>query len=106
MNAQKAAQDAYATLCSLYGDHNAQTLMRIRGACQPRIAVLARRLGRSRAAVKACVEYRTLVSLRPGYMRLMTAAHGDGSVKRLIATLGRFTPWEIDTAVAIVAAVS
>lgn len=106
---QNRAQDAYNELCSLYGDHNAQFLMKVRGACCPVVARLAREFGRSRAAVKAVQEYRSLTSLRGGYLKLMTACHNDGQVRRLVENVGRggrkLSPWEIDTAVAVVLAV-
>lgn len=108
LSAQGRAQDAYGRLCSLYGEHNAQALMRVHGACEPRVALLARALGRSLAAVNAVREYRFLTSLRGGYLKLMTAARNDGSVKRVVDEAGRgtkFSAWEIDTAVAVVAAV-
>ena len=105
---QVNARDAFATLCGLYGDHNAQALMGVRGACVPRVARLARAFGKCEAAVKAAVEYRRLASLGRGYLRLMTAAKGDGTVKRLIAEAGEgrnFSAWEIDTAVNVLLAV-
>lgn len=108
LSVQGRAQDAFARLCSLYGEHNAQALMRVHGACEPRVALLARALGRSLAAVNAVREYRYLTSLRGGYRKLMTAARNDGNVKRVVEQAGRgtkFSPWEIDTAVAVVAAV-
>lgn len=105
---QNRAQDSYDVLCSLYGDHNAQFLMKVRGACCPVVARLAREFGRSRAAIKAVQEYRSLTSLRGGYLKLMTACHNDGQVRRLVESVGdrrKLSPWEIDTAVAVVLAV-
>ena len=106
---QVNARDAFATLSSLYnGDANAQILMRVRGACAPRVARLARAMGRSEAAVKAAAEYRRLASLGRGYLRLMTAAKGDGTVRRLIAEAAagkNFSAWEIDTAVTVLLAI-
>ena len=98
------ARDAYATLCSLYGEHNAQSLMRTRGACNPVVAKLAMAMGRSRPAIMAALAYRMLPALSGGYSKLMTAARGDGNVKRLLRTVGggrRYTSWEIDTAIQV-----
>ena len=98
------SQDAYATLCSLYGEHNAQSLMRTRGACNPVVAKLAMAMGRSRPAIMAALAYRMLPALSGGYAKLMTAARGDGNVKRLLRTVGgghRYTSWEIDTAIQV-----
>lgn len=103
----RRAMDSYNALCSLYGECNAQLLMKVRGACNPIVAQLAIAMGRSLAAVRAAREYRRLTSLPGGYMRLMTACRNDGAVKRLIATIGqghRYSPWEIDTAVAVLLA--
>lgn len=111
MSSIERAQDAFATLCALYGAHNAQAIMRVRGSCSPRVAKLALAMGRSRAAVNAAREYRRLLSLRGGYLKLMTAAKNDGSVKRVIDSAAaeeagkRFSAWEIDTAVAVLLAV-
>ena len=111
MSVNERAQDAFATLCSLYGAHNAQAIMRIRGSCTPRVARLALVLGRSRAAVNTARVYRQLSSLRGGYLKLMTAAKNDGSVKRIVDSAAesvagkRFSAWEIDTAVAVLLAV-
>lgn len=107
-NTLQRSQDAYNTLCKLYGERNAQILMHIRGACNPWVGRLARRMGTSKEAVKAAGEYRNLHSLRGGWLKLMTACRNDGKVKRLIDDAGcgrKFTPWEIDTAVAVVLAV-
>jgi hypothetical protein len=63
----------------------------------------------SQVAVKAAREYRKLGSLRPGYLRLLTAAGGNRAVKALVASaaMGReFSPWEIDTAVRVALAVN
>jgi hypothetical protein len=54
--------------------------------------------------------YRQLSSLRGGYLKLMTAAKGDGSIKRIVdeaarASGRRFSAWEVDTAVAVLLAV-
>ena len=111
MSSLDRAQDAFATLCDLYGAHNAQTIMRIRGSCSPRVAKLALAMGRSRAAVNAAREYRRLLSLRGGYLKLMTAARNDGSVRRVVDSAAaevagkKFSAWEVDTAVAVLLAV-
>ena len=102
------AQDSFDTLCRLYGRGSAQLLMKIRGACDPRVATLARAIGKSRAAVRAALDYRILTCIPSGYRKLMTASRYDGSVKRLVDQAGagrNFKPWEIDTAVQIVLAV-
>lgn len=102
------AQDAYCTLCSLYGEHNAQSLMKVRGACNPWVWRLARKIGTSKEAIKAAEEYRKLHYLRGGWMKLMTACNHDGKVKRIINAAGygrKFTAWEVDTAVSVVLAV-
>ena len=103
--AQDRARDSYKTLCSLYGEHNAQSLMRVRGAAHPFVARLARAMGKSAAARNAVRNYRFLTSLRGGYLRLMTACHGDGAVRKLVDSSGaghRFSAWEIDAAVRVV----
>lgn len=102
------AQDSFDTLCRLYGSGSAPLLMKIRGACDPHVATLARAIGKSRAAVKASLEYRILSGLRGGYRKFMTAGKFDGSVKRVVdsAAAGRrWKPWEIDVAVQVVLAV-
>ena len=108
MSAQERARDTYAVLCCLYGEHNAQALMHVRGATQSSVARLARAMGRSSAAISAARNYRFLTSLRGGYMRLMTACNNDGAVKRLVDAAGagrRFAAWEIDAAINVVIAV-
>lgn len=106
--AQQRARDAYDALCSLYGEHNAQALMRVRGATQSSVARLARAMGRSIAAINAARNYRFLTSLRGGYLKLMTACNNDGAVRRLLDGAGaghRLAAWEIDAAVNVVLAV-
>lgn len=108
MGVHERSQDAYATLCRLYGERHAQALMKVRGACCPNVARLALAMGKSRAAVNAAHDYRILGSLRGGYRKLMTACRNDGSVKRIVDSAGngcRFQPWEVDTAVSVVLAI-
>ena len=108
MNVFQRAQDAYATLCNLYGEGAAPLIMKIRGACDPNVARLARAIGKSLAAVRAALDYRILSGLPGGYRKLMTASRHDGSVKRLVDQAGagrNFRPWEVDTAVQVVLAV-
>lgn len=108
MNVFQRAQDSFYTLCKLYGAGSAPLLMKIRGACDPNVARLARAIGRSRAAVKASIDYRILSGLNGGYRKFLAAGKFDGSVKRVIdsAAAGRrWKPWEIDTAVDCVLAV-
>lgn len=97
--------DAYDTLCRLYGDGRAQTLMKTRGACIPRVARLARAMVNSRVAVFAAQEYARLPALPPGYGRLMAACGGSREIATMcsMAGLGRhLSRWEIDKAVEIV----
>ena len=104
----RRAQDAYATLCTLYGEGAAPLIMKIRGACDPNVARLARAIGKSRAAVKAALDYRILSGLQGGYRKFMAAGKFDGCVKRVVdsAAAGRrWKPWEIDVAVQVVLAV-
>ena len=105
MNVRARAQDAFATLCRLYGDAKvAQALMGVRGACCPRVARLANTLGSCPAAVKAAREYPKLFSLRIGFRRFEAAAKGSRLVIGLVQTAARgekFSPWEIDTAIKI-----
>ena len=108
MSVVQRAQDAYCTLCGLYGDADAQALMRIRGACCPRVARLAKAMLGTPAAVNAALEYQHLISLGIGYSRLTRAARGNRAVKSLLDAAGggrRFSPWEIDVAVAVVIAI-
>lgn len=108
MNVFQRSQDAYYTLCRLYGDGAAPLLMKIRGACDPNVARLARSIGKSRAAVRAALDYRILSGLQGGYRKFMTAGKFDGVVKRVVdsAAAGRkWKPWEIDVAVQVVLAV-
>lgn len=105
---QERARDAYGVLCDLYGAHNAQVLMRVRGATQPSVARLARAMGKSLAAISAARNYRFLTSLRGGYLKLMTACNNDGAVRRLLDGAGaghRLAAWEIDAAVNVLLAV-
>lgn len=93
------AEDAWSVLCSLYGERYAPALMKVRGACNPRVATLAKALGKSRAAAKAALVYRELSSLNGGYIKLMMACHNDGSIQKIISQAGgKFSAWEIDTA--------
>ena len=105
IRAIKRAQDAFDTLARLYGEANAQLLMRTRGACCPRVARLAMALLKSQVAIKAARDYMALVSLHAGYYRLMAACRDNRQVKALISVAShgqRFSPWEIDKALAIV----
>lgn len=106
--AQERARDTYGVLCDLYGAHNAQALMHVRGATQSSVARLARAMGKSLAAISAARNYRFLTSLRGGYLKLMTACNNDGAVRSVLESVSsgrRFAAWEIDAAVNVLLAV-
>ena len=103
--AQDRARDSYDTLCVLYGSGNAQGLMKVRGACNPHVARLARAMLGSDSAIDAARVYGRLPGLGWGFGKLMAASGNDGSVRRVVvgASRGRkFTAWEIDRAVNVV----
>lgn len=105
MRAESRALDAYDTLCRLYGDERAQALMKVRGACVPRVARLARAMVNSRVAIFAAQEYMRLPALPSGYGRLMCASGGSREVAKMCSLAGlgrRLSRWEIDTAVQVV----
>lgn len=97
--------DAYDTLCRLYGDGRAQALMKTRGACNQRVARLARAMVSSRVSVFAAREYMRLPSLPEGYGRLMAACGGSREVAQMCALAGlgrRLSRWEVDKAIEVV----
>lgn len=99
------SMDAYDTLCRLYGEERAQALMKVRGACVPRVARLARAMASSRVAIFAAQEYMRLPALPTGYGRLMSACGGSREVAAMCAMAGfgrRLSRWEIDKAVEVV----
>ncbi|MBQ3342415.1 MAG: hypothetical protein IJG84_11005 [Kiritimatiellae bacterium] len=105
MSVVERARDSYDTLCCLYGDSNAQGLMKVRGACNTHVARLALAMIKSPKAVDAARVYGRLFGLRWGFGKLMAASGEDGSVRRVVigASRGRkFTAWEVDRAVEVV----
>ena len=105
IGAIQRAQDAFDTLARLYGEANAQLLMRTRGACCPRVARLAMALLKSQAAIKAAHDYMALASLHAGYYRLMAACRDNRQIRALMSVAShgqRFSSWEIDRAMSII----